>query len=74
MRERAEDLGGFLEVRSRRGHGTRVILRVPKSQLRAVPSEQTGPSPELGLTADFGRAELGLSAEFGPSPEIGQQG
>ena len=79
MRERAEDLGGFLEVRSRRGHGTRVILRVPKSQLRAAPSQQTVPSPELGLSADFGGAEFGLSAElslsaeFGPSPEIGQQ-
>lgn len=30
MRERAEDLGGRLEVRSRRGDGTRVILRVPR--------------------------------------------
>lgn len=38
MRERAEDLGGSLEVRSRRGGGTRVILRVPRSQLRTEPS------------------------------------
>jgi signal transduction histidine kinase len=38
MRERAEDLGGNLEVRSRRGAGTRVILRVPRSQLRTEPS------------------------------------
>ena len=30
MRERAQDLGGRLEVRSRRGGGTRVILRVPR--------------------------------------------
>ncbi|MGH3281021.1 MAG: ATP-binding protein [Trebonia sp.] len=30
MRERAEDLGGHLEVRSGRGAGTRVILRVPR--------------------------------------------
>jgi signal transduction histidine kinase len=44
MRERAEDLGGFLEVRSRRGHGTRVTLRVPKSGLRG-PSPQTGGQP-----------------------------
>ena len=41
MRERAEDLGGSLEIRSRRGHGTRVILRVPESRLR-------GPSAEAG--------------------------
>ena len=30
MRERARDLGGRLDVRSRPGHGTRVILRVPR--------------------------------------------
>jgi signal transduction histidine kinase len=51
MRERAEDLGGSLEVRSRRGHGTRVILRVPKSQLRSAPPAAMGPpgpSPATG--------------------------
>jgi signal transduction histidine kinase len=42
MRERAEDLGGRLEVRSRRGAGTRVILRVPRSGLRTEPSPGTG--------------------------------
>ncbi len=42
MRERAEDLGGHLEVRSQQGAGTRVILRVPRSQLR------TGPAPGFG--------------------------
>jgi signal transduction histidine kinase len=61
MRERAEDLGGCLEVRSRRGHGTRVLLRVPKSQLRTAFSQgighlKTGPAPES------------------PAPEIGHQG
>jgi signal transduction histidine kinase len=30
MRERAQDLGGCLEVRSQLGSGTRVILRVPR--------------------------------------------
>ncbi len=48
MRERAEDLGGRLEVRSRRGAGTRVILRVPRSGLWAVLSPGTGPSPGAG--------------------------
>jgi len=48
MRERAEDLGGFLEVRSRRAHGTRVILRVPKSRLRAAGSPEADPSPGMG--------------------------
>jgi signal transduction histidine kinase len=48
MRERAEDLGGFLEVRSHRGHGTRVILRVPKSQLRTVLPAEFGPPTETG--------------------------
>jgi signal transduction histidine kinase len=77
MRERAEDLGGLLELRSRRGHGTSVILRVPKSQLRAGPSDGGGPpgGPSgLGLAADFGSAELGRPADFGPSPEIGPRG
>ncbi len=45
MRERAEDLGGCLEVHSRRGHGTRVLLRVPQSRLRA---QGAGPAPEIG--------------------------
>jgi signal transduction histidine kinase len=48
MRERAEDLGGFLEVRSGRGDGTRVILRVPKSQLRAARPPGADSSPEIG--------------------------
>jgi len=52
MRERAEDLGGFLEVRSRPGHGTRVILRVPQSRLQSPlhpdPSPGAGLSPEIG--------------------------
>ncbi len=43
MRERAEDLGGHLEVRSQRGAGTRVILRVPRSQLRTEPAPGIGP-------------------------------
>jgi signal transduction histidine kinase len=73
MRERAEDLGGLLEVRSRRGHGTRVILRVPRSQLRAVPSAEAGLVPEPGQFADSGSTQLGLSAVF-PSPEIGPHG
>jgi signal transduction histidine kinase len=55
MRERAEDLGGFLEVRSSRGHGTRVILRVPKSQLRTVPSAEMGPSPWTGPPPEIGQ-------------------
>jgi len=44
MRERAEDLGGRLEVRTRQGNGTRVILRVPSSQLRGDPSPGLDPS------------------------------
>lgn len=42
MRERAEDLGGRLEVLTRRGDGTRVILRVPSSQLRPGQSAEIG--------------------------------
>ena len=42
MRERAEDLGGRLEVKSRRGAGTRVILRVPRLQIRTQASPGTG--------------------------------
>jgi signal transduction histidine kinase len=45
MRERAEDLGGCLEVRSRRGSGTRVILRVPTSGFRPDPPTAPGPPP-----------------------------
>jgi signal transduction histidine kinase len=43
MRERAEDLGGRLEVRSRHGAGTRVILRVPRPGLEAQPTPPNGP-------------------------------
>lgn len=42
MQERAEDLGGRLEVRSRQGAGTRVILRVPRSGLCPPPSRNGG--------------------------------
>jgi signal transduction histidine kinase len=55
MRERAEDLGGFLEVRSRRGHGARVILRVPKFRFRAMPSRDTGPSADTVPSAEIGQ-------------------
>ena len=54
MRERAEDLGGCLEVRSRRGNGTRVILRVPTPEFRPDlapgpdPSPRIDPSPGIG--------------------------
>jgi signal transduction histidine kinase len=54
MRERAEDLGGCLEVRSRPGRGTRVILRVPTAGFRpdpspgACPKPGTGPRPGIG--------------------------
>jgi len=48
MRERAEDLGGCLEVQSRRGAGTRVVLRVPRSQLHTVPDAGNGSSPPAG--------------------------
>jgi signal transduction histidine kinase len=47
MRERAEDLGGCLEVRTRRGNGTQVILRVPRSRLQADPPG-LGPSSGIG--------------------------
>jgi signal transduction histidine kinase len=43
MRERAEDLGGRLELRSQLGAGTRVILRVPRPALRAVPAPGAEP-------------------------------
>ncbi len=56
MRERAEDLGGFLEVRSCRGAGTRVILRVPRSLL-ADPSPEAGPSPETGRPRGIGQPQ-----------------
>jgi signal transduction histidine kinase len=48
MRERAEDLGGRLEVRTRQGNGTRVILRVPSSRLRGDPSPGLDPSSGIG--------------------------
>jgi len=54
MRERAEDLGGFLEVRSLCGHGTRVILRVPKSQLRTVLPAEFGPPAEFRPPTETG--------------------
>ena len=47
MRERAEDLGGCLEVRTRCGDGTQVILRVPRSRLQADPPG-LGPSSGIG--------------------------
>lgn len=31
MRERAKDIGGILELNSRPGHGTRIVVQVPKS-------------------------------------------
>jgi signal transduction histidine kinase len=48
MRERAEDLGGRLEVRTRQGNGTRVILRAPSSRLRGDPSRGLDPSSGIG--------------------------
>lgn len=51
MRERAEDLGGRLEVRSRAGSGTRVILHVPRPRLR-LPA---GPGPGFDPSARTGR-------------------
>jgi signal transduction histidine kinase len=42
MRERAEDLGGRLEVKSRRGAGTRVILRVPRLWIHTEPAPGIG--------------------------------
>ena len=48
MRERAEDLGGRLEVRSRAGGGTRVILRVPRLRLPAGPGPGFAPSTGIG--------------------------
>lgn len=48
MRERAEDLGGRLEVRSRSGGGTRVILRVPRPRLLAGPGPGFDPSAGIG--------------------------
>lgn len=63
MRERAQDLGGRLEVRSRRGDGTRVILRVPRPALGADPGQGLGRPPGFGP-----------SPRIGPSPGIGRQG
>ena len=48
MRERAEDLGGRLEVRSRRGDGTRVILRVPRPRLPGGSGPGGAPSSGIG--------------------------
>ena len=48
MRERAADLGGHLEVRSRSGDGTRVILRVPRPRLPADPEPGFAPSTGIG--------------------------
>ena len=57
MRERAEDLGGCLQVRSRRGNGTQVILRVPTPEFRAEPSP--GPDPSLGIQPPPGIGQQG---------------
>jgi signal transduction histidine kinase len=54
MRERAEDLGGRLEVRSRRGVGTRVILRVPRPAPRTDPGQGIGPAPGSCLPTETG--------------------
>jgi len=42
MRERALAVGGSLEVSSSRGHGTRIVVRVPSAPPRAVLSEAQG--------------------------------
>lgn len=55
MRERAEDLGGRLEVRSRRGAGTRVTLRVPRPAPRADPAQGLGPAPGFGPPPGIGQ-------------------
>jgi two-component system sensor histidine kinase DesK len=44
MRERAKALGGVLEIESRRGHGTRVSLRVPMPVVRTAPALSVVPS------------------------------
>ena len=51
MRERAKALGGELEIESRRGHGTRVSLRVPMPALRTVPTLSVVPSPAASTPA-----------------------
>jgi signal transduction histidine kinase len=48
MRERAQDLGGRLEVRSGRGLGTQVMLRVPRPRLSPDPVAGFDSSPGLG--------------------------
>ncbi|HEY1820286.1 MAG TPA: GAF domain-containing sensor histidine kinase [Trebonia sp.] len=55
MRERAEDLGGCLEVRSQQGNGTRVILRVPTPEPRTDPSPGPGPSPGIDPLPGIGQ-------------------
>jgi signal transduction histidine kinase len=55
MRERAEDLGGCLEVRSQPGSGTRVILRVPTPEPRTDPSPGPGPSPGIDPLPGIGQ-------------------
>jgi two-component system, NarL family, sensor histidine kinase DesK len=52
MRERAKALGGQLEIESRRGHGTRVSLRIPMPILRAT--------PHLGLVPDLAADQASL--------------
>ena len=60
MRERAERLGGVLELASEPGHGTRVIVTVPLAGKRGQPNA------ELPLTA---AEALGETAVETPSPE-----
>lgn len=55
MRERAQDLGGCLEVRSQPGGGTRVILRVPRTALGADPGQGLGRAPGFGPSPGIGR-------------------
>lgn len=44
MSERAKALGGELEIESRRGHGTRVSMRIPLLAKRAAPALSVVPS------------------------------
>lgn len=55
MRERAQDLGGRLEVLSRRGDGTRVILRVPRPEPRPGPVRGLGLAPGFDPSPGIGR-------------------
>jgi PAS domain S-box-containing protein len=54
MRERAEGVGGSLQVRSAPGQGTRVIVRVP---LRPSPTPNPLPLPGLGEGRGQGEGE-----------------